>query len=57
VKDKQMKRKKDRKLRMLVLGIDALDIDLVKDWGMRNLEQKQHGSFKVPINSRTDIPS
>jgi len=36
-------------MRVLILGIDALEYDLVKEWNLQHLLQKEHGKVQVPI--------
>ncbi|EMR75324.1 hypothetical protein MBGDF03_01013 [Thermoplasmatales archaeon SCGC AB-540-F20] len=37
------------KMRVLILGIDALEYDLVEEWDLKNLKQKEYGKICVPI--------
>lgn len=35
--------------RVLILGIDALEYDLVKEWDLKNLKQEEYGRVELPI--------
>jgi len=36
-------------MRILILGIDALEYDLVEEWDLKHLKQVEYGKTKVPI--------
>ena len=35
-------------MRVFVIGIDALEYDLVKKWNLKELKQKEYGKVKIP---------
>jgi len=37
-------------MRVLILGIDALEYKLVEEWGLKHLKQKEYGKTIVPIS-------
>jgi hypothetical protein len=44
-------------MRVLILGVDSLDYDLVKEWNLKNLKQLEYGQVIVPITKATDEPA
>ena len=36
-------------MRVLILGIDALEYNLVQEWDLKNLKQNEYGKITVPI--------
>lgn len=44
-------------MRILILGIDSLDYDLVEEWNLKNLKQLEYGKVIVPITQTTDEPA
>lgn len=44
-------------MRVLILGIDALDHDLVEEWNLKNLKQKEYGKLIVPITKALREPA
>ena len=41
---------KEQKIkRVLILGIDALEYDLVEQWNLQNLKQKEYGKIQLPL--------
>ncbi len=44
-------------MRILILGVDALDYDLVEEWNLKNLKQLEYGKVIVPITKATDEPA
>jgi predicted AlkP superfamily phosphohydrolase/phosphomutase len=44
-------------MRVLILGIDALDYDLVNKWDLKNLKQLEYGKVIVPITKATVEPA
>lgn len=43
--------------RIFLLGLDGLDHDLVIEWGLNNLKQKECGKIEVPINEKIGAPT
>ena len=37
-------------MKVLILGIDALEYKLVEEWNLKNLKQLEYGKIKVPIS-------
>jgi predicted AlkP superfamily phosphohydrolase/phosphomutase len=44
-------------MKVLILGIDALEYDLVEEWDLKNLKQKEYGKIKVPLTKNLDDPA
>ena len=44
-------------MRVLILGIDALEYKCVKEWDLQNLMQEEHGKTIVPISEGFDEPA
>ena len=44
-------------MRVLILGIDALEYDLVEEWDLKNLKQKEYGKITVPITKEVGEPA
>ena len=42
--------------RMVILGIDGLDYDLVVKWNLESLMQRDYGQITVPISEKMGIP-
>jgi len=42
--------------RMVILGIDGLDYDLIIKWDLENLMQKEYGRITVPISEKIGVP-
>lgn len=43
-------------MRLIILGIDALDIGMVEKLDLRALKQSQHGKLEVPLSSVSGYP-
>jgi len=43
-------------MRLIILGLDALDIDMVEKLDLRALKQVQYGELKVPLSSVSGYP-
>jgi len=39
----------------LILGIDALEYDLVEQWNLKNLKQEEYGKIELPIKEKSYI--
>jgi len=44
-------------MKVLILGIDALEYNLVEEWDLKNLKQKEYGKIKVPITKNLKEPA
>ena len=44
-------------MKVLILGIDAIEYDLIEEWNLKNLKQKEYGKIKVPITKNLDEPA
>ena len=44
-------------MRVLILGIDALEYKRVKEWNLQNLMQEEHGKTIVPVSEGFDEPA
>jgi len=44
-------------MKVLILGIDALEYTLVEKWDLKYLKQKEYGKVTVPINKSVGEPS
>lgn len=44
-------------MRVLILGIDALEYDLVEKWDLKYLKQLEYGKTSVPINKSVGEPA
>jgi len=44
-------------MKVLILGIDALEYNLVEEWDLQNLKQKEYGKVKVPITKGFEEPA
>lgn len=44
-------------MKVLILGIDAIEYDLVEEWNLKNLKQKEYGKIKVPLTENLDEPA
>ena len=44
-------------MKVLILGIDALEYNLIEEWGLENLKQKEYGKTKVPVVKGLDEPA
>jgi len=51
------KHKKTKNKKVLILGIDALDFDLVEEWNLKNLKQEEYGKTIVPITDGLEEPA
>jgi predicted AlkP superfamily phosphohydrolase/phosphomutase len=47
----------DKKMRVLILGIDALEYKRVKEWNLEHLMQEDYGKSIVPISEGFDEPA
>ena len=43
-------------MKVLVIGIDALEYNLVEEWNLGHIKQEEHGKVKVPILSSVGVP-
>lgn len=43
-------------MRLVIIGIDALDITMINKLNLMGLKQAQHGALKVPLNSVSGYP-
>ena len=41
---------------IFILGVDALEYDLVQKWNLKNLKQLQYDQINVPINKKIGVP-
>ena len=45
-----METNSDKKIsKVLILGIDAIEYDLVEEWDLKNLKQKEYGKTILPL--------
>ena len=44
-------------MKILIIGIDALEYNLVKKYNLKNLKQAQYIKIKVPINKELKKPT
>ena len=44
-------------MRVLILGIDALEYNRVKEWDLKHLRQEEYGKSIVPISEGFDEPA
>lgn len=42
--------------KIIIIGIDGLEYDLVKKWKLKNLMQSEYGKVEVPIHPVTGVP-
>lgn len=43
-------------MKIFIIGIDALEYDLVEKYDLKNLKQEEYGKVIVPINKKTNSP-
>lgn len=46
----------ENKRKIVILGLDALEYDLVEKWNLNGLRQAEYGKIKVPINKEVGQP-
>jgi predicted AlkP superfamily phosphohydrolase/phosphomutase len=44
-------------MKVLILGIDALEYNLVEEWDLKNIKQNEYGKIKVPITNNLKEPA
>jgi len=44
-------------MKVLIVGIDALEYDLVEEWNLRHLQQKEYGKVRIPTLPGLEEPT
>src|SRR3989338_5195953 len=43
-------------MKILIIGVDALEHDLAEEYNLKNLKQKEHGKVRIPIHKIANRP-